>query len=327
MRWALTTHSKDQIASLLIQWIEDQNYQYNKRVRIIFRDGGSEFTRTKSYCEQHGIRTDVSAPDTPEQNGVSEAANKVILTVARSMLIDARMPSCYWPWAIKHACFIVNRLYCLRTKMVPLIDFLQGLNQTAPEKIDFSNLPRFGCRAYKRLDPKPGKFSPRAEMGWFVGFQPNTNKNFIIYHPHWTPVQGWKWIESFSPHVTFNEDVMFGDRINLVTQQRASEFCSNENSTLFQRSEDPLVTSPSISPNNQTEQQFEREHIREDSSQLSETEEDTPQDPTAAKDPFIERAARNTTPAEEHVPSQCYGLCPIFNSWASFSAQHSFPER
>lgn len=108
------------------------HHQYDKRVRIIFRDGGTEFTRTKEYCEQRGIRTDISAPDTPEQNGLSEAANKVILRVARSMLVDAGMPASYWPWTVQNSCFIINRLYCLRTKSVPILDFLKSLKQPYP---------------------------------------------------------------------------------------------------------------------------------------------------------------------------------------------------
>ena len=50
------------------------------------------------------------------KNATVEAANKVVLRLARSMLIDARMRALYWPWAVRHACYIVNRLYCLRTK-------------------------------------------------------------------------------------------------------------------------------------------------------------------------------------------------------------------
>ncbi|KAI0994998.1 hypothetical protein K3495_g13184 [Podosphaera aphanis] len=198
MRWTISISTKDQIAPQLVKWVEHQYHQFGKRVRTIFKDGGSEFSRIKTYCDQHGIRTDVSAPYTPEQNGTSKASNKVILRKARSMLIDAKMPACYWPWAIEHACFITNRFYCLRTKSVPLLSFLQGLKQPHPNQIDSTNLPRFGCRAYKLIDPKPGKFEPRASMGWFIGFQKNTNKNFLIYYPHWTPVRGWKWSEVIS---------------------------------------------------------------------------------------------------------------------------------
>lgn len=227
MRWAITVCTKDQIAPELVKWVEHQHHQYGKRVRTIFKDGGSEFSRIKSYCDQHGIRTDVSAPYTPEQNGASEASNKVILRRARSMLIDAKMPACYWPWAIEHACFITNRLYCLRTKSVPLLSFLQELKQPHPSQVDFTSLPRFGCRAYKLIDPKPGKFEPRASMGWFVGFQKNTNKNFLIYYPHWTPVHGWKWLEGVTPHATFNEDIVFGDELNSTERQHTTSYWSN----------------------------------------------------------------------------------------------------
>ncbi|KAI0997539.1 hypothetical protein K3495_g10647 [Podosphaera aphanis] len=216
MRWVLTTNTKDQIADTLVQWIKAMHHQYDKRVRAIFRDGGSEFSKTKTFCEQQGIRTDTSSPHTPEQNGPSEAANKVVLRVTRSMLIDAKMPPCYWSWAIQHACFILNRLYCIRTKKVPIIDFLKGLRQPHWEKVDLRNIPRFGCRAYKLTQPKPGKFEPRAEKGWFMGFQTNTSKNFLILHPHQTPIQGWKWVVSFTPHATFNEDDVFGNNMSSI---------------------------------------------------------------------------------------------------------------
>lgn len=122
MRWAIMSPTKDQIAPLLVQWIETIQHQYDKKVRVIFKDGGTEFLRIKPHCEKHGIRTDVSAPNTPEQNGISDSSNKVILQKARSMLIDANMPAIYWPWAVEHACFVSNTLFCLRTKNTPILD-------------------------------------------------------------------------------------------------------------------------------------------------------------------------------------------------------------
>lgn len=65
--------------------------------------------------------------------------------------------------------------------------------------------------------------------GWFLGFQPNTNKNYIIYHPQHTPSQGYKWILSFTPHVTFNEDVMFCEKSEHQSQYQSSDYL---NSTL-----------------------------------------------------------------------------------------------
>ncbi|POS85479.1 hypothetical protein EPUL_002299 [Erysiphe pulchra] len=144
MRWCITTGTKDQITPQLIQLVKTQEHQYGKW----------------AYCDQHGIRTDLSAPYTPEQNGIAESANKVVLIKARSMLIDARMPAIYWPWAVEYAGFITNRLYNLRTKKTRLIDFMQGLNQPHTGQVDLSHVPRFGCRADKYIDPKPGEFNP-----------------------------------------------------------------------------------------------------------------------------------------------------------------------
>lgn len=126
MRWLITIKGKDEIAKELVQWIEYQSHQYGKRICFVFRDGGTEFSRIRDYCVQNGIRTDISSPHTPEQNGIAESSNKIIFTKARSMLIDARMPPLFWPWAVERAYFITNRLFCLRTKKVPIIDFLQG---------------------------------------------------------------------------------------------------------------------------------------------------------------------------------------------------------
>lgn len=256
MRWALITKAKDEIAPLLVQWIETQNHQYGKRIRTIFRDGGSEFFRIRDYCNHHGIRIEISAPDTPEQNGVAESSNKIILRNARSMLIDAGMPASFWPWAVQHACFITNRLYCLRTKKVPLIDFLKSLSQPHADQIDFTNLPRFGCRAYKLIHPKHGNFEPRASKGWFLGFQQGTSKNFIIFHPQQTSSQRSRWVLSITPHVTFNEDVMFGDKSEQESLQQSKN--PAHPMPVFLSPTD-LTTVP-LTVNSQTDSQLEGEY-------------------------------------------------------------------
>lgn len=79
------------------------------------------------------------------------------------------------------------------------------------------------------ITPKPGKFNARAEKGWFVGFQKNTNKNFIIYYPRWTPSHGWKWVETYTPHATFNEEIMFGDELSPIERQKNINYWTDSN--------------------------------------------------------------------------------------------------
>ncbi|KAI1000023.1 hypothetical protein K3495_g8173 [Podosphaera aphanis] len=204
MRWALTTQSRDQIAPMLLQWINLQHRQYGKRIRAIFKDVGTEFLRLKPYCEQHGIQTDVFAPDTPEQNGVSEAANNVVLRMARS-----------------------------------------------------------------------GKFEQRATKGWFMGFQANTNNIFIIYYLHWTATQGWKWVENITPHVKFNEDVIFGDELNPIDQQATSSYWAGTNS--FFAESTTHTRNPPLTPEFKTPASFEGEQPTSTSSEILSSAQDEPQ--------------------------------------------------
>ncbi|KAI0995968.1 hypothetical protein K3495_g12213 [Podosphaera aphanis] len=66
MRWAISIRTKDQIPPQLVKWVEHQYHQFGKRVHTIFKDEGLEISRIKTYCNQHGTSTNVSAPYTPE---------------------------------------------------------------------------------------------------------------------------------------------------------------------------------------------------------------------------------------------------------------------
>lgn len=94
-------------------------------------------------------------------------------------------------------------------------------------------------------------------MGWLLGFQKNTSKNYKIYHPHWTPSQGWKWIESFTPHVTFNEDIMFGDMLSSIDQNKTKTYWSSEN----RFAEENKVSSFLVPQKDVQTRQFEGENI------------------------------------------------------------------
>ncbi|KAI1000091.1 hypothetical protein K3495_g8102 [Podosphaera aphanis] len=88
----------------------------------------------------------------------------------------------------------------------------------------------------------------------------NTNKNFIIYYPHWTTTQGWKWTENFTPHASFNEDIMFGDELTPVDQQKTTSYWAHDNSIFSE------TTSHNHNPPSTLEFQdlasFEGEHIQ-----------------------------------------------------------------
>ena len=104
-RWAICCKLKSHVPQLVKQWTTKTFNQYRKMVKIWFSDRGGEFDNNEliAFCEREGLRWDFSAPYTPEQNGIAESSNKVILNKAKAMLIDSGIPLPLWSFAVAHA--------------------------------------------------------------------------------------------------------------------------------------------------------------------------------------------------------------------------------
>ena len=78
----------------------------------IFRtDGGGEFTSKKfqECLSQKGLRHEVTAPYSPEQNGFCERDNRTIMESVRSLLHTSGFPLSFWGEACHTAVYTLNR--------------------------------------------------------------------------------------------------------------------------------------------------------------------------------------------------------------------------
>ncbi|KJX96368.1 hypothetical protein TI39_contig644g00003 [Zymoseptoria brevis] len=211
-RWAIFCKLKSQAAQIIKKWTTKTFNQYKKMVKIWFSDGGGEFDNNDliTFAENEGLRWDFSAPYTPEQNGIAESSNKVILNKARAMMIDSGLPLPLWSFAVAHAIFLTDRLVCLSTNKIPLQEFDQDLNAGTPY-IDLTKVRRFGCRAYLHDQGRPDswKFHPRAEKYWNLGFQENTSTNYMVWKFEPSALARFQHKIVTSPHVTHNEDEVY----------------------------------------------------------------------------------------------------------------------
>jgi transposase InsO family protein len=57
-----------------------------------YRGGEYNSTEFVSFCEMHGIRRQLTASYTPQQNGVAERKNRTIQNMVRSMLTKGGVP-------------------------------------------------------------------------------------------------------------------------------------------------------------------------------------------------------------------------------------------
>ena len=73
----------------------------SKKIKILLSDRGGEYMdlRFQDYMIEHGIQFQLSAPGTPQQNGILEMRNKTLLDMVRLMMSHAQLPCSFWGYA------------------------------------------------------------------------------------------------------------------------------------------------------------------------------------------------------------------------------------
>jgi transposase InsO family protein len=64
------------------------------KIKKIRSDSGKEFVNTnlEVYCYEVGIKHEFSTTYTPQQNGVVERKNRILITLARTLLDEYNTP-------------------------------------------------------------------------------------------------------------------------------------------------------------------------------------------------------------------------------------------
>lgn len=247
-------HAFDTLKDHIEMW-NTQTGNYPKRIRI---DDGREFAmnQLRAYCSTKGIKLEISAPYTPEQNGKAEKANHIIETRIRSMLQDAGLPSFLWPETLNTAIKIVNRTPTRinkdsKTPYQSLSEMLE-ISNTLP---NITNWRTFGCTAYvhilKQRRTQGNKLELRAQKGNLIGYE--GDNIYRIYLPS-------KRVIIRSSHVTFNES-------NLDLPNVPNEDLSDEEDPTIEYVRLPLDSegdTPSDLPQHQIESQQSEEHEQVD---------------------------------------------------------------
>ncbi|XP_024013181.1 uncharacterized protein LOC112087499 [Eutrema salsugineum] len=121
---------------------------FGEEIITLRMDRGEEFTSKEfhKFCEASGIRRQLTAPYTPQQNGVVERRNITLMEMTRSMLKAKKVLNYLWGEAVRHATYVINR--------IPI----RGLNNMTPyecfreKKPNVEHLKVFGCMAYSKID-------------------------------------------------------------------------------------------------------------------------------------------------------------------------------
>ncbi|WVZ85487.1 LOW QUALITY PROTEIN: hypothetical protein U9M48_032409 [Paspalum notatum var. saurae] len=124
-----------------------------------------------------GIKRQLTASYTPQQNGIAERKNRTVVEMARSMLKAKNLPNSFWAEAVATVVYLLNHS---PTKAV--------WNRTPYEawygsKPDVRHLKVFGCIAYAHINSeKRQKLDDKSEKCIFIGYSEQT-KGYRVYNP------------------------------------------------------------------------------------------------------------------------------------------------
>ena len=126
----------------------------------MMNDRGGEFTSKefRELCEENGIRRPMTVPRSPQQNGMVERKNRMILDMARSMLKSMKLPKEYRAEAVACATYLSN--------LSPIRSVYGKTPQEAwsGRKPGISHLRVFGSIAYVHvLDERRAKLDDKRE--------------------------------------------------------------------------------------------------------------------------------------------------------------------
>ena len=121
------------------------------KIRMVHSDGAKEYIALQNDIGGVNQNNSFSPPYTPELNRIAERVNRNMLEAALSMLIQANLPSCLWPFALKHAIHVRNRMPHSATEETPYLVMIE-------QKPSLKHIRVFGCAAYVLRQPSGSKF-------------------------------------------------------------------------------------------------------------------------------------------------------------------------
>ncbi|GKF93077.1 ribonuclease H-like domain-containing protein, partial [Tanacetum coccineum] len=115
-----------------------------------------------------GILRQFSIVRTPQQNGVAEKRNRILIEAARTMLADSNLPTTFWAEAINTACYVQNKVLVVKPHNKTPYELFHGRTQT----LSFMRPFRCLVTILNTIDHL-GKFDGKADKGFFVGYSLN----------------------------------------------------------------------------------------------------------------------------------------------------------
>ena len=222
MRWGVYSRNKGELGLAVRDRCLQLQNEYDTRIAVLHMDGGGEFQPAElgKWAVPSGIRIELSAAYTPEENPVAERSHGIIFTKARSLCSQGGLPWTLWDELISTTIQIVNRCHTKAVKgKTPWQAFHDDVRpDTSPHVPNIAHFRTVGCKTFVNVSRMPEtrankatgdivpygfkkseKLAPRAEEGKLVGWTTDHSHQYRVWIPKLSAV-------IVSPHVVFHEE-------------------------------------------------------------------------------------------------------------------------
>ena len=150
--------------------------QLDKNIKKFQSDRGGKFLLGdfKEYLVENEIISQLTVPRTPQQNGVAEMRNKILLDMVRSIFSYSSLPISFWGIELETAVYLLNLVPFKSVAKTP-IELWSG------RKLSLRHVCIWGSPAHV-LKPKADKMNSRSEVCMFVGYSKRINGG-LLYSP------------------------------------------------------------------------------------------------------------------------------------------------
>lgn len=153
--------------------------QTGMKFKTLRSDRGGEFFahEFQRYYNRLGIKREFTAPYSPQQNGVMEHKNRIMVEMARGQLKSGELPVKFWGENVSTAVHLINK------------SPTQALHNKTPYEVwhvvkpTISYLRVFGCVVFTLISShRHQKLNDKSEICMFIGCCPES-KAYKLYNP------------------------------------------------------------------------------------------------------------------------------------------------
>jgi transposase InsO family protein len=177
--WIALLPSKDCAAEAIKRIQAEAEASSRKKMRCLRTDRGGEFISADfdQHCLESRVRRQLTAPYSPQQNGVVEWRNQTVVATARCLMKSKGLPAYFWGEAVTTTVYLLNRSPTRSVEGRTPYEAWHG------HKPSVEHLRTFGSIVHvKNTKPNLKKLDDRSTKMVFVGYEKGT-KAYRAYDP------------------------------------------------------------------------------------------------------------------------------------------------